>query len=116
MGSAARPAVLVLATSALGISLIFCFDFAFLVFFWLALTFVAIGVPFDARPTKVNPRHRACLVPSGGGVTVIHAATVGDAVGVYRDERWKGAWRRRVKVMLAGVLGLKQLGVPFCMG
>ena len=111
MGSGATAAVLVLWAAAS--SLVF-FDFDFLVFFWRALTSVAIGFPLSGGPMKFNACRTASLRLNGGAPGRI-VLTLGDAEAVNPDEPWRGP-RSRGKAVLTGVLGLNTLVNPFRIG
>ena len=88
MGSA----VTVLEAVAVGISLVI-FDYDFL-FVGRALTFFAIGVPFDATPLTFSAPLTACLRHSCCGSTENRFETLGDVLGVTLDELWRAPlWR-----------------------
>ena len=113
IGSAAT--VLLLVSAAVGTSLNFFFDFAFLGFFWRALTFVAIDFPISRCAMRFNGRRTASLLPIGGGSRTNRAETFGDPVGVNRADLRRGP-SRRGKALLPGVVGLKHVVDPFSIG
>ena len=103
--------------------------FGFLVFFGRVLLSV---FPFDTGPVafgaglkafigpnvgamKLSARRTACLCPSGGPSRTNGAETLGDPVGVNREEFGRAAWRSG-QTVLVSALGCKHLVYSFCIG
>ena len=131
MDSVAAASLVLVATAAVTTSMALL-DCYILVFFARALTSVAIVVQFDAGPVigsagliaflrpscramKLTARRLTSLLTSGGGSRENRVEKLGVSFGVNRDERGSGPCGRR-QAVIPGVLGLKHLLVPFCVG